>query len=96
MRPSGYGLTRFVLIRDHQPQPQALTRLHAELTALLNDKVHQEYVRAFRSATTIGGVSGLPPRLPTRRRFRLIRLRPNSQHSHHLLPLAGGRSADYY
>lgn len=25
-----------------------LTRLHAELTSLLNDKVHEEYVRAFQ------------------------------------------------
>ena len=36
------------LVRVISRSPR-LTRLHAELAALLNDKVHEEYVKAFQS-----------------------------------------------
>ena len=43
---SGLKVEPLKVVRVIARSPR-LTRLHAELAALLNDKVHEEYVRAF-------------------------------------------------
>ena len=65
-----------------------LTRLHAELASLLNDKVHEEYVRAFEGEDDRRR-EWASSKISQTKQFQSHPLAPNSQNNPQSLPAGG-------